>query len=268
MQHQLQSVVADGLARCAGSQSAEMLRAQICSNPDLSFLMEAHEGRAREKRAGFKALWASNLSTACSLAHQLVDLVERIVDRTEIPVLVDGNSGVGNFEKVQLIVRKLHHSRYWAGFGVAPSWRVSNSGKDGRLVPKQLRTSMDLKVYGVNARLPASASVHNEQFNRWVGEPVGLLRPSKLYAGTLSRLFEEFGSALDILWLSLKRSTRRKSRLASHQSMIPATSIKQRLKQLTLMVCFRYIETIGATHKLNAACEDSPIQTEIQHAAR
>ncbi|WFU45244.1 isocitrate lyase/phosphoenolpyruvate mutase family protein [Bradyrhizobium sp. CB82] len=80
--------------------------------------MEAHDGLsgAIAQRAGFKGLWASGLSIASSLGYrdaneaswsQLVDVVERIVDSTELPVLVDGDSGFGNFNNARLLARKL-----------------------------------------------------------------------------------------------------------------------------------------------------------------
>ncbi|WP_076866108.1 phosphoenolpyruvate mutase [Bradyrhizobium mercantei] len=95
-----------------------MLRDQICSSSELTFLMEAHDGlsAAIAGRAGFKGLWASGLSIACSLGYrdaneaswsQLVDAVERIVDSTELPVLVDGDGGFGNFNNARLLARKL-----------------------------------------------------------------------------------------------------------------------------------------------------------------
>ncbi|OAF08766.1 phosphoenolpyruvate phosphomutase [Bradyrhizobium centrolobii] len=95
-----------------------MLRGQICSNSELSFLMEAHDGlsAAIAERAGFKGLWASGLSIASSLGYrdaneaswtQLVDAVERIVDSNTLPVLVDGDSGFGNFNNARLLARKL-----------------------------------------------------------------------------------------------------------------------------------------------------------------
>ncbi|WP_456763210.1 phosphoenolpyruvate mutase [Bradyrhizobium sp. USDA 4011] len=95
-----------------------MLRDQICSSSELTFLMEAHDGlsAAIADRAGFKGLWASGLSIACSLGYrdaneaswsQLVDAVERIVDSTELPVLVDGDGGFGNFNNARLLARKL-----------------------------------------------------------------------------------------------------------------------------------------------------------------
>ncbi|WP_183258046.1 phosphoenolpyruvate mutase [Bradyrhizobium sp. CIR48] len=98
-----------------------MLRAQVCSNDELSFLMEAHDGLSATiaQRSGFKALWASGLSIASSLGYrdaneaswtQLVQSVERIVDSTELPVLVDGDGGFGNFNNARLLARKLHQA--------------------------------------------------------------------------------------------------------------------------------------------------------------
>ncbi|QOZ33252.1 phosphoenolpyruvate mutase [Bradyrhizobium sp. CCBAU 53421] len=95
-----------------------MLRAEICSSRELSFLMEAHDGlsAAIAERAGFKGLWASGLSIACSLGYrdaselswsQLVDVVDRIVDSSKLPVLVDGDGGFGNFNNARLLARML-----------------------------------------------------------------------------------------------------------------------------------------------------------------
>ncbi|QOZ23988.1 phosphoenolpyruvate mutase [Bradyrhizobium sp. CCBAU 51753] len=96
-----------------------MLRAQVCCSRELSFLMEAHDGlsAAIAKRAGFTGLWASGLSIASSLGYrdasegswsQLVEVVERIVDSSQLPVLVDGDGGFGNFNNARLLARKLH----------------------------------------------------------------------------------------------------------------------------------------------------------------
>jgi len=94
-----------------------MLHAQVCSNDKLSFLMEAHDGLSATiaQRSGFKGLWASGLSIASSLRYrdaneasrsQLVQSVERMVDSTELAVLVDGDGGFGNFNNARLLARK------------------------------------------------------------------------------------------------------------------------------------------------------------------
>lgn len=118
MQHQPHPAAANGPERRAGPLLSQMLRAEICCKSTLSFLMEAHDALsgAIAKRAGFRGLWASGLSIASSLGYrdaneaswsQLVDVVERIVDATELPVLVDGDGGFGNFNNARLVARKL-----------------------------------------------------------------------------------------------------------------------------------------------------------------
>lgn len=99
------------------TESSTTLRELILSD-DLTFLMEAHDGlsAAIAERAGFRGLWASGLSIASALGYrdaneaswtQVVDVVEHIVDATNIPVLVDGDSGFGNFNNARLVARKL-----------------------------------------------------------------------------------------------------------------------------------------------------------------
>lgn len=119
MQYPPKSAVINRPERSAGPSFSQILRDEICSKTTVSFLMEAHDAlsAAIAKRAGFKSLWASGLSIASSLGYrdaneaswsQLVDVVERIVDSTELPVLVDGDGGFGNFNNARLLARKLH----------------------------------------------------------------------------------------------------------------------------------------------------------------
>ncbi|NYG45495.1 phosphoenolpyruvate phosphomutase [Bradyrhizobium sp. IAR9] len=118
MQDHSQSLLPNGPDQSADSSLVELLRAQIRSSSELSFLMEAHDGlsAAIAERAGFKGLWASGLSIACSLGYRdaneaswshLVEVVERIVDSSQLPVLVDGDGGFGNFNNARLLARKL-----------------------------------------------------------------------------------------------------------------------------------------------------------------
>ena len=91
---------------------------QLIASNDLTFLMEAHDAlsAAIAWHSGFRGLWASGLSIASSLGYrdaneaswtQVVDVVERMADATEIPVLVDGDSGFGNFNNARLAAYKL-----------------------------------------------------------------------------------------------------------------------------------------------------------------
>ncbi len=93
------------------------LRREIAS-PELSFLMEAHDGMSAKivEEAGFRGVWASGLTTSASLGlrdsneaswTQVLDQLEYMADATRLPILVDGDTGHGNFNNVRRFVRKL-----------------------------------------------------------------------------------------------------------------------------------------------------------------
>ena len=90
----------------------------LLNSPDLTFLMEAHDAlsAAIAQRAGFKGLWASGLSISSALGYRdaneaswtdVIDVVERMAGATTIPILVDGDSGFGNFNNARLAALKL-----------------------------------------------------------------------------------------------------------------------------------------------------------------
>ncbi|MCA1572240.1 MAG: phosphoenolpyruvate mutase [Chloroflexi bacterium] len=85
---------------------------------DLGFLMEAHSGLSARvaEEAGFEGLWGSGLSISASMGvrdnnemswTQVIDLVEFIGDAVKIPILLDGDTGYGNFNNMRRLVRKL-----------------------------------------------------------------------------------------------------------------------------------------------------------------
>jgi phosphoenolpyruvate phosphomutase len=93
------------------------LRHQIAT-AELAFLMEAHNGLSAKiaEEAGFQAIWASGLTISASLGlrdsneaswTQVMDVLEYMVDATSVPILVDGDTGHGNFNNVRRFVRKL-----------------------------------------------------------------------------------------------------------------------------------------------------------------
>ncbi|MFQ5939531.1 MAG: phosphoenolpyruvate mutase [Alphaproteobacteria bacterium] len=96
---------------------ATLLRAELTS-PELSFLMEAHNGLSAKivEEAGFKGIWASGLSMSAALGvrdnneaswTQILEILEFMADATRIPILVDGDTGYGNFNSVRRLVKKL-----------------------------------------------------------------------------------------------------------------------------------------------------------------
>jgi phosphoenolpyruvate phosphomutase len=96
---------------------ARALRKAI-EGADLAFLMEAHNGLSAKivEEAGFQGIWASGLTISASLGlrdsneaswTQVLDVLEYMSDATTLPILVDGDTGYGNFNNVRRLVRKL-----------------------------------------------------------------------------------------------------------------------------------------------------------------
>lgn len=106
------------------TDKTEALR-RLLTSDDLGFLMEAHNGLSAKvaEEAGFEALWGSGLSISASMGvrdnnemswTQVLDIVEFISDAVRIPLLLDGDTGYGNFNNMRRLVEKLE-SRDIAG---------------------------------------------------------------------------------------------------------------------------------------------------------
>src|SRR5690348_1832052 len=84
----------------------------------LEFLMEAHNGLSARivREAGFRGIWASGLSISAQFGvrdnneaswTQVVDMLEFMADASNLPILLDGDTGYGNFNNLRRLVRKL-----------------------------------------------------------------------------------------------------------------------------------------------------------------
>jgi phosphoenolpyruvate phosphomutase len=93
------------------------LRNLINSKP-LEFIMEAHNALSAKivEESGFKGIWGSGLSISASLGvrdnneaswTQVLDVLEFMSDATSIPILLDGDTGYGNFNNARRLVKKL-----------------------------------------------------------------------------------------------------------------------------------------------------------------
>ena len=100
---------------------AAALHAEIHS-PFMTFLMEAHSGLSAKivEEAGFPGIWASGLTISASLGlrdsneaswTQVLEVLEFMAESTELPILIDGDTGYGNFNNVRRLVRKLCERR-------------------------------------------------------------------------------------------------------------------------------------------------------------
>jgi len=90
----------------------------MLASKELDFIMEAHNPISARiaQESGFKALWASGLTISASLGlsdrneatwTQVLDIVELMADHTSIPILMDGDTGYGNFNTVRRLTRKM-----------------------------------------------------------------------------------------------------------------------------------------------------------------
>lgn len=86
--------------------------------PGLHFLMEAHNGLSAKiaEEAGFAGIWGSGLSISAALGvrdnneaswTQVLEVVEFMADATSVPILLDGDTGYGNFNSARRLVTKL-----------------------------------------------------------------------------------------------------------------------------------------------------------------
>ncbi len=91
---------------------------KLIQSPELTYLMEAHNGLSAKivEEAGFEGIWGSGLSISASLGvrdnneaswTQILDVLEFMGDATRIPILLDGDTGYGNFNNMRRLVRKL-----------------------------------------------------------------------------------------------------------------------------------------------------------------
>lgn len=82
------------------------------------FILEAHNGLSARivEEAGFKGVWGSGLALSAQNAvrdnnelswTQVVQQLEFMTDVTSIPILLDGDTGYGDFNNMRRLVRKL-----------------------------------------------------------------------------------------------------------------------------------------------------------------
>ena len=99
------------------NSKTKQLRGLLESN-ELEFILEAHNGISAKivEQAGFKGIWGSGLAMSAQFGvrdsneaswTQVVDMLEFMSDITSIPILLDGDTGYGNFNNMRRLVMKL-----------------------------------------------------------------------------------------------------------------------------------------------------------------
>ncbi len=95
---------------------------ELLTRPGLDFICEAHNGLSAKivEEAGFSGIWGSGLTISAQFGvrdnneaswTQVLDVLEFMSDAVDIPILLDGDTGYGNFNNVQRLVRKLEQRK-------------------------------------------------------------------------------------------------------------------------------------------------------------
>jgi phosphoenolpyruvate phosphomutase len=91
---------------------------QLLHSNKVEFLLEAHNGLSAKivEETGFKGIWGSGLAISAAMGvrdnneaswTQVLEVIEFMSDATTIPILLDADTGYGNFNNVRRLVRKL-----------------------------------------------------------------------------------------------------------------------------------------------------------------
>ena len=91
---------------------------KLLLSEQLEFICEAHNGLSARivQEAGFPGIWASGLSISAQFGvrdnneaswTQVLENLEFMSDATTIPILLDGDTGYGNFNNMRRLVHKL-----------------------------------------------------------------------------------------------------------------------------------------------------------------
>jgi phosphoenolpyruvate phosphomutase len=89
----------------------------LLTSPSTELLVEAHNGLSARlvQEAGLSGIWASGLAISAAMGvrdaneaswTQVVDVVDFMSDAVDVPILLDADTGFGNFNNVRRLVHK------------------------------------------------------------------------------------------------------------------------------------------------------------------
>ena len=105
------------MTRVSAERATTRFRSML-SGPGTTYLCEAHNALSARivEEAGFAGIWASGLTISAQAGlrdhneaswTQVLDHLEFMADAVRVPILVDGDTGHGNFNNFRRLVRKL-----------------------------------------------------------------------------------------------------------------------------------------------------------------
>jgi phosphoenolpyruvate phosphomutase len=214
------------------SARAKRLRT-LLDSPELSFIMEAHDGLSAKivEEAGFEAIWASGLAISAALGvrdsneaswTQVLEVLEFMSDATRLPILVDGDTGYGNFNNMRRLVRKLEQ-RGIAGVCIEDkTFPKTNSFIRGTSQPlaaieefsgriragKEAQSSSDFvivaRVEAFIAGWGLAEALKRAEAYRQAGADAILIHSAKAHPGEVLAFKREWGSRLPVVIVPTK----------------------------------------------------------------
>ena len=130
---------------------------EMLTSDKLEFIMEAHNGLSAKivEETGFKGIWGSGLSISAQLGvrdsneaswTQVLDVIEFMSDNSTVPLLLDGDTGYGNFNNARRLVSKLEQ-RNIAGVCIEDKlFPKTNSLLDSRSQPLADINEFSMKI--------------------------------------------------------------------------------------------------------------------------
>ncbi|WP_439815899.1 phosphoenolpyruvate mutase [Zavarzinia sp. CC-PAN008] len=210
-----------------GRDSRPAALRRLLTQADLAFIMEAHSGLSAKivEEAGFAGIWASGLSMSAMLGlrdnneaswTQVLDMLEYMADATSLPILVDGDTGYGNFNNVRRLVRKLGE-RGIAGVCIEDKLFPKTNSFIGEAQPLadieefcgRIRAGKDAQTdddFSIVARVEALISGHSmdealrraEAYHQ-AGADAILIHSKKAHAGEIIGFMERWGDRAPVV---------------------------------------------------------------------
>jgi phosphoenolpyruvate phosphomutase len=202
----------------------------------LHFLMEAHNGLSAKiaEEAGFEGIWGSGLSISAALGvrdnneaswTQVMEVVEFMADATRVPILLDGDTGYGNFNSARRLVTKLEQ-RGVAGVCIEDKlFPKTNSFIRGTAQPladmhefagkiRAMKEAQRDEDFVVVARVEAliaghgmAAALERGETYRKAGADAVLIHSSKKNAAEILEFKKEWGNRLPLVIVPTKYYT-------------------------------------------------------------
>ncbi len=208
----------------------------MINSDQLELIMEAHNALSAKivEEAGFKGIWASGLSISAALGvrdnneaswTQVLEVLEFMSDATSIPILVDGDTGYGNFNNARRLIKKLEQ-RQIAGVCIEDKlFPKTNSFIKGEAQPladidefcgkiKAMKDSQIDEDFVVVARVEAfiagwglREALRRAEAYRQAGADAILIHSKKSDISEIEAFMKEWGGSLPVIIVPTKYYT-------------------------------------------------------------